>query len=225
MPMRRWLVELWPTRLWPARRLPVGLFLKQALALLLRLRPPLPPWLRRVGWRRLTAVALLAGIVHICATLAAPMLSSGHAYLLLRDKLPVNRMVVLPAQAPGRQILPYLPPHMLYAVCRYDLSGGPVAVTATVADAGWALSLHGMRSDNFYVLPGQPLRRTEVSLLVIPGGVDTAPIAKREGSSETPVVSPTAEGLIVLRAPLRGLAWSAETEAALRGATCTQVKR
>ena len=103
--------------------------------------------------------------------------------------------------------------------------GGPVAVTATVADAGWALSLHGVRGGNFYVLPGQPLRRTEVSLLVIPGGVDTAPIAKREGSSETPVASPTAEGLIVLRAPLRGLAWRAETEATLQGATCTQVKR
>jgi uncharacterized membrane protein len=225
MPMRRWLIELWPMRLRPAQQLPVKLFLKRSLALLSRLRPPLPGWLRRVGWRRLTAVALLAGIVHICATLAAPQLSSRHAYLLLRDKLPVNRMVVLPQQAPGRQILPYLPPHMLYAVCRYDLTGGPIAVTATVADAGWALSLHGARGDNFYVLPGQPLRRTEVSLLVIPGGADTAPIAKRETSSETPLVSPTPEGLIVLRAPIRGLAWGAETEATLQGATCTQVKR
>lgn len=223
--MRRSLIELWPRRVRPARQLPVRLFLKQALALLKRLRLPLPGWLRRVGWRRLTAVALLAGIVHICATLAAPMLSSGHAYLVLRDKLPVNSMVVLPPQAPGRQILPYLLPHMLYAVCRYDLTGGPVAVTATVADAGWALSLHGVRGDNFYVLPGQPLRRTEVSLMVIPGGPDTAPIAKREDSPETPVVSSTTEGLIVLRAPIRGLAWSAETEATLQRATCTQAKR
>ena len=224
--MRRWPIELWPMRLRPARRLPVKLFLKQAQALLLRLRLPLPGWLRKVGWRRLTAVALLAGIVHICATLAAPILSSRHAYLLLRDKLPANRMVVLPPQAPGRQILPYLPSHTLYAVCRYDLTGGPVAVTATVADAGWALSLHGVRGDNFYVLPGQPLRRTGVSLLVIPGGgADTGPIAKRESSSETPVVSPTTEGLIVLRAPIRGLAWGAETEATLQGAACTQVKR
>lgn len=212
-------------RLRPARQLPVKLFMKQAQALLTRLRLPLPGWLRRVGWRRLTAVALLAGIVHICATLAAPVLSSGHAYLLLRDKLPVNRMVVLPPQAPGRQLLPYLLPHTLYAFCRYDVNGGPVVVTATVADAGWALSLHGARGDNFYVLPGQALRRTEVSLLLIPGGGEAEPIAKRESSSETPVVTPTPEGLIVLRAPLRGLAWTAETEATLQRATCTQVKR
>jgi uncharacterized membrane protein len=220
MPMKRWLA-----RLRPARRLPVKLFLKQALALLRRLRPPLPGWLRRVGWRRLAGVALLAGIVHICATLATPMLSSGHAYLLLRDKLPANRMLVLPPQAPGRQILPYLPPHMLYAVCRYDLAGGPVAVTATVADAGWALSLHAAHGENFYVLPGQPLRRTDVSLLVIPAGPDAALVPKRESTSGTPIVSPTREGLIVLRAPLRGLAWGAETEATLQQAACTQVKQ
>jgi uncharacterized membrane protein len=103
-------------------------------------------------------------------------------------------------------------------------SGGPVAVTATVADAGWALSLHAARGGNFYVLPGQPLRRTEVSLLVIPSGPDAALVPKRESASDTPIVSPTREGLIVLRAPLRGLAWAAQTEATLQRATCTQVK-
>jgi uncharacterized membrane protein len=206
-------------------QLPVKPFLKQALALLLRLRPPLPGWLRRTGWRRLAGVVLLAGIVHICATLAAPMLTTGHAHLLLRDKLPANRMVVLPLQAPGRQILPYLPPQMLYAICRYDLADGPVALTATVADAGWALSLHAEHGENFYVLPGQSLRRTDVSLLVVRGGPEGALDIKRESSTETPVVSPTRVGLIVLRAPLRGLAWGAQTEAILQRASCTQVKR
>jgi uncharacterized membrane protein len=213
---------MWPWRAWQPSVKPL---LERALALLRRLRLPRPRWLRRLGWRRLTGVALLAGIIHICATLAVPMLSSRHAYLQLRDQLPANRMLVLPPQAPGRQILPYLPPHMLYAVCRYDLSGGPVAVTATVADAGWALSLHAARGENFYVLPGVPLRRTDVSLLVIPRGSDAALLPARESPSDTAVVSPTPEGLIVLRAPLRGLAWSAETEAMLRQASCTQLKR
>jgi len=223
MPMKRWPIELWPARLPRVQQLPVRLWLKQAQALLNRLRLPLPHWLRRLGWRRITAVVLLAGIVHICATLAAPLLSSRPAYLLVRDKLPANRMVVLPPQNPGNQLLPYVSPHMLYAVCRYDLSGGPVIVTATVADAGWALSLHAAQGDNFYVMPGQPLRRTDVSLLVIPSGPEGALIQKRD-TAETPIVSPTSEGLIVLRAPLRGLAWSAEAEAVLQRATCTQVR-
>jgi uncharacterized membrane protein len=222
--MRRWLAQLWPARPWPAWLPRAKLLAKQALALLLRLRVPIPGWLRGLGWRRLAGVVLLAGIVHICATLAVPTLSTRHAYLRLRDRLPANRMVVLPQQAPGRQILPWLPPHTLYAVCRYDLSGGPVAVNATVADAGWALTLHAVQGENFYVLPGQPLRRTEVSLLVVPRTPDSVSPSWRESPSDTSVISPTTEGLIVLRAPLRGLAWTAETEAMLQRATCTPLK-
>lgn len=199
--------------------------LQQLLALLARLRLPLPGWLRSVGWRVLLAGVLLGGIVHVCATLATPSLSSGHAYQLLHEKLPLNRMLVLPPQAPGRQLLPYLPPDMLYAMCRYDLSNGPVAVTAVVADAGWALSLHTPHGANFYVLPGQPLRRTEVSLLLVPSGPDPSPGPRRDGQTDTPITSPTLQGLVVLRGPLRGLAWAAEAEATLRRASCTTARR
>jgi uncharacterized membrane protein len=204
---------------------PIERPLRQLFALLLSLRLPVPGWLRGVGWRMVVGAALLGGIVHICATFAAPLLSSGHAFQQLRETLPLHSMVVLPPQATGRQSLPYLAPDTVYAMCRYDLSGGPVAVTAVVADAGWALSLHAPRGANFYVLPGQPLRRTEVSLLVVPGGPDATPPPRRESPTETHITSPEVEGLIVVRAPLRGLAWSAETEATVRQETCKQVKQ
>lgn len=208
----------------PKQLLPLLMLLLTQLS---RLRLLLPGWLRR-RWRMVVASVLLVGIVHICATLAAPsapVLSARHAYHLLREKLPLNRMVILPLQGPGRQLLPYLPPDMLYAMCRYDLSGGPVAVTAAVADAGWALSLHNPQGGNFYVLPGQQLRRTEVSFLLVPSGADAALVPRRESPTDTNIASRTLEGLIVVRAPLRGLAWAAETEATLRRATCTQVKQ
>jgi uncharacterized membrane protein len=171
------------------------------------------------------AAVLLGGIVHICGTLAAPVLGTGHAYQRLREKLPLNRMVVLPLQAPGRQILPYLPPDMLYAMCRYDLRNGPVAVIAPVLGPGWALSLHTPQGANFYVLPGQALRRTDVSFLVVPSGPDAPPVSRRESAIESQVASPTVEGLIVLRGALRGIAWAAETEAALQRATCRPLKQ
>ena len=150
-------------------------------------------------------------------------MTAGQAYLTLAKKLPVNRMLVLPLQAPGRQILPFLPADMLYAVCRYDLSGGAVAVKASVLDAGWALSLHTPHGTNFYVLPGLPQRRTDVAFLVVPTG-ESQPIPRRESAADTQIASPSTEGLIMLRAPLRGLAWAAETEAVLQRATCTPVK-
>lgn len=188
-------------------------------------RPRLPRWMREVGWRTFAAGILLAGIVHICATFAVPVFGSGHAYRQLSAVLPLNRMTVLPAPAPGRQILPYLPPDTVYAMCRYELTGGPVSVTAAVSGPGWVLSLHTPVGDNFYVLPGQQMRREEVSFLLVPSTTGAAQANRYAGPADTQVASPTAEGLIVLRAPVTGTARLAETEAALRRSSCTQVKR
>jgi uncharacterized membrane protein len=188
-----------------------------------QIRSRLPRWMREVGWRTLAGGALLGGIVHICATFAAPVLGSGHAYRQLSAALPLNRMTLLPPPAPGRQPLPYLLPDMIYAMCRYELTGGPVSVTAAVSGPGWVLSLHTPEGDNFYVLPGQQMRRDEVSFLLVP----STPVQtnRHAGPSDTQVASPTPEGLIVVRAPVTGTARLAEAEAVLRRSSCTQVKR
>ena len=179
---------------------------------------------------RLTATGrhrvLVAGIVHIGATLAAPVFGSGNAFQKMRDVLPLNTMIVLPPSAPGRQLLPFMQPDALYAMCRYELTGGPVSVTAAVADSGWVLSLHTPRGDNFYVMPRQLLRRNEVSFLVVPSGHgEHGRAPKVANPTDTQVASPSVEGLIVVRAPLKGVAWQAATETALRRSSCTQVKR
>ncbi|HEY7549055.1 MAG TPA: DUF1254 domain-containing protein [Hyphomicrobiaceae bacterium] len=191
----------------------------------------LPEWplaaatVRWLSWRTVAAAVLLGGIVHIGATFFAALSATGEAYRQLAEKLPVNTMTVLPLQAPGRQILPFLPPDALYAMCRYDLSGGPLAVSATVLAAGWALSVHTPEGSNFYVLPGQRQRRTEVSFLLVPSEPDGLPVPRRAGATESQIASPTVEGLVVLRAPLRGLAWTAETEAVLQRASCKPAPR
>src|SRR5262245_4525802 len=178
-----------------------------------------------ISWRTMAAAVLLGGIVHICATFASSLSATGQAYRLLAERLPTNGMVVLPLQAPGRQILPFLPPDMLYAMCRYDLSDGPVAVTASVLDAGWALSVHTPDGRNLYVLPGLPRRRTNVSFVIVPSAPDTTSVPRRDSAADTQIASPAIEGVVILRAPLRGLAWTAETEAALQTAACTPVKQ
>lgn len=197
-----------------------------------KFEPRLPGWVRQLDWRILLGAALLGGVLHICATFAAPALAnlgwlgSGTAFQQLHGSLPLNSMVVLPPPAPGRQILPFLPPDALYAMCRYELTGGPIAVTAAVAARGGVVSLHTPQGDNFYVLPGQQLRHAEVSFLLVPSGTPDATLARQSASeTDTQVVSPALEGLIVVRAPLAGIAWQAETEALLRRSSCTQVKR
>jgi uncharacterized membrane protein len=190
--------------------------------------PKLPKWLSEVGWRTLIGAVLLGGIIHITATIAVPFVSSGPAFARLRETLPPNRMVFLPPPAPGNQPLPFLAPDALYAMCRYDVSVDSLMVTAAMPQAGWTLSLHTPQGDNFYVMPSQEMRRTEASLLVVPAAErlgEFVAVPRSVGAQGTQVASPSWEGLVVIRAPLKGLSWRAETEAALRRATCMPVKR
>ena len=190
--------------------------------------PKLPKWLSEVSWRTVIGAVLLGGIIHITATMAVPLVSSGHALARLRDTLPANRMVLLPPPAPGKQPLPFLAPDALYAMCRYDITVDSLIVTAAMAQAGWTLSLHTPQGDNFFVMPAQETRRGDVSLTVVPSAErlgEFVATPRRVSAQETLVASPSWEGLVVVRAPLRGLAWRAETEALLRRATCTPVKR
>ena len=190
--------------------------------------PKLPKWLSEVGWRTVIGAALLGGIIHIVATLAVPFVASSTAFARLRDTLPANRMVILPPPVPGKQPLPFLTPDALYAMCRYDISVDSLAVTAAMAHAGWTLSMHTPQGDNFYVMPAQQLRGGDVSLLLVPGAdrlSEFASAPRRISASESYIPSPSWEGLVIVRAPLKGLAWRAEAEALLRRASCTAVKR
>jgi uncharacterized membrane protein len=190
--------------------------------------PELPKWLSEVGWRTLIGAVLLGGVLHILAILAVPFVTSSTAFAKLREALPINRMVIMAPPTPGKQAIPFLTPDALYAMCRFDLSVDSLAVTAAMADAGWTLSMHTPQGDNFYVMPAQQLRRGDVSLLVVPAAERLSEFAttpRRTSASESQIPSPSSEGLVILRAPLKGLAWRAEAETMLRRASCTPVKR
>jgi uncharacterized membrane protein len=185
-----------------------------------------PSWLRKIHWRTAIGALLLAGIVHVTATLAVPLLGPGMAYQKLRELLPANTMVVVPPLRPGKQLLPFLMPDAYYGICRYSLADGPITVTAPLTDLGWTLSLHTPHGDNFYVIPGQQQRTTDLSLVVVPaaeksGDLIPAVTRRAPAASEDQIASPSEEGLIIIRAPLKGLAWKGEAEAALARAKCT----
>ena len=193
-----------------------------------RITPRLPKWLSEVGWRTVIGAVLLAGIIHIAATLAIPMLGGGNAFARLHDSLPANRMVVLAPPAPGKEPLPFLTPDALYAVCRFDISVDSLSVSAALAHVGWTLSLHTPQGDNFYAMPAQQMRRSEVGLVVVPGAerlLEFRTTPRRVSAQETHIPSPSLQGLVIVRAPLKGLAWRAETEAVLSRASCAPLKR
>lgn len=177
-----------------------------------------------LNWHVIAVALVCAGIVHIAATLLVPHLATGGAVQRLLTDLPVNKMLVLPPPTAERQSLPFMNPDTRLAVCRFDVSGGPVAISALLPDKGWSLGLYTPDGDNFYAVPAQDLRRAEVTFTLVPQSEQ--PSAGFLGFGRTPtteasrITVPQREGLVVVRASLRGQSYKRELEAQLARASC-----
>lgn len=184
-------------------------------------------WPTRFAYTLLTAT-VAGGILHILVVFAVPTLGWGSAFSRLAADLPLNKMVILPASAPGRSVLPFLAPDMRYAMCRYEVIGGPVKVTATLPEVGWSLAVYTPQGDNFYAAPAHETRRTDLAFTLLPASdrlINLTPGQRRADVDIGSVTSPSREGLIVLRAPVKGESYLATLEPFLRGASCEPVGR
>jgi len=186
----------------------------------------IPKSLRNANWQLILAAPVAAGILHICATFAAPYLTAASAYSRLAPGLPVNRMQLLPVAAAGAEPLPFASPDARYAMCRFNTSTGPVDVSATLPpDLGWTLTVVTPEGDNIYATASVPSRPTPVSLVLVPSedaflGVTME--ARGIANSATPPTAVAAtRGIIVVRGPDKGFAYQNQVETMLRDAKCT----
>ena len=185
----------------------------------------LPGWVHRLSWQTAVVAAVSGGIIHICATLAMPRFAAASGVQRLSANLPVNRMQVLPPATAERQHLPYHGPDVRLAVCRYDVADGPVTVSAVLPDKGWSLAIYSMQGDNFYIVPAQDYRRSEVSFQLIPQSerfLGVFNLTRGVETSASQITVPEPRGLIVVRGPMRGRTYHSETEAYLQRAFCGQ---
>ena len=181
-------------------------------------------WLNLVSWQVLAGAILIGGIIHIVAVLAVPYVAAD-VPLRRFAELPVNRMVVLPPTSPTAQPVPFMAPDVRAAVCRFDVSQGPVLVSAVLARPGWTVSLYSQQGDNVYVVPAQEAQASEVNLVVLPPAermLDIAPQVRSPSAETSSVTGPSVEGLVIVRAPVPGIAWERDIEAILRRASCRQ---
>ncbi len=182
--------------------------------------------LKSTNWQLILAAPVAAGILHICATLAAPYLTAASAYSRLAPGLPVNRMQLLNASAPGAEPLPFLSPDARYAMCRFDTSGGPVAVSTTLPpDIGWTLTVMSPQGDNIYAAASVSARPTPIQLALVPSEeafLGITPEARGIArDAQQPTVVAATRGIIVVRGPDKGFSYQRHVEAVLKDARCT----
>ena len=161
-------------------------------------------------WRLLSASLVAAAIVHILLTLSSAQFAEATSYQVLSKDLPVNQATFGKPVTAATQPLPFFSPDALYSFCRYDASTTRIRVSAILPDVGWSLSLHTPKGENFYFVPGNGRRSTDIDLVLVPPGDVFAHgniEVNRSNKSIPQIKLPHVRGLVILRAPVKGLAY------------------
>src|ERR1044072_4312530 len=96
------------------------------------------------------AGVLLGGIVHLVAVLALPRIATQDAYSRLTPMTKLNTVTQLAAAEPRHAPMPFMDPAFAVAICRYDLSGGPIKLTVPVSQAYTSVSFYTRNESAYY---------------------------------------------------------------------------
>lgn len=173
-----------------------------------------------------TIVAGILGavIVHVVTILLLPVYAGPPAWV---EELAGSGegMKVMPPALPGQEALPMADPAMAYATCVFDLSGGPVRLTALLPDDFWSLSVLDRDGRILYSLNDRSAGRSPVDLLLV-RSIDLPALRSEppEPIDQAAVIDlPVDRGLVLMRAFVSGPSARPLVEAALAGARCTSL--
>jgi len=161
---------------------------------------------------------LLGGIVHLATVIILPRTATQDAYARLTPIAPVNTVVALPAPTPEKAVMPFMDPAFASAVCRYDLSQGPLKLTVPVSPGYTSVSFYTRYDVAYYAINDRAAGRRIIELdLMTTAQHDQVPEDEEITAADRLIVeSPTLTGLIAIRAlaPEPGLMRVAESTVA-----------
>jgi uncharacterized membrane protein len=166
--------------------------------------------------------ALLGGIVHLATILVLPRMATLDAYSRLATIAPVNSVAPVPAPLPENSIMPMMDPAFAAAVCRYDLTAGPLKLTVPVSATYTSVSFYARNGISYYAINDRAAGRRVFELdLMTPEQRSELPQDEEVTAADRLIVeSPSPTGVIVIRAlaPQPGLMPAARN--ALAAAQC-----
>jgi uncharacterized membrane protein len=146
--------------------------------------------------------ALLGGIVHLVTVLVLPRTATQDAYSRLAPIAPVNTVAAVPQPTAQSELMPYMDPAFATAVCRYDLTQGPLKLTAPVSPAYTSVSFYTRHGVAYYAINDRAAGRRVIELdLMTSAQRGELPEDEEVTAADRLIVeSPTTTGLIMLRA-------------------------
>jgi uncharacterized membrane protein len=145
---------------------------------------------------------LLGGIVHLATVIILPRTATQDAYARLTPIAPVNTVVALPAPTPEKAVMPFMDPAFASAVCRYDLSQGPLKLTVPVSPGYTSVSFYTRYDVAYYAINDRAAGRRIIELdLMTTAQHDQVPEDEEVTAADRLIVeSPTLTGLVAIRA-------------------------
>ena len=170
----------------------------------------------------LLAGLLLGGLVHLVSVLALPRIASQDAYSRLERITPVNAVKALPLADPNNAPIPFMDPAFATAICRYDLSSGPIKLAVPVSQAYTSVSFYTDGDVAYYAINDRSAGRKVIELDLMTEAQHTALPEDEEITAADRLIvdSPTSTGLIVLKALAADTGLMAQAQASLAAATC-----
>ena len=170
----------------------------------------------------LLAGVLLGGVVHLVAVLALPATATQDAYSRLLPLTKINTVAEMPEPTPENEIMPFLDPAITTAICRYDLSSGPIKLSLPVSPAYTSVSFYTRRGVAYYAINDRAAgrRKIELQLMTAEQRADLPEDEEVTAADRLIVESPGTEGLILMKALAAEPGLLPAARAVLAGATC-----
>jgi uncharacterized membrane protein len=168
------------------------------------------------------AGVLLGLIVHLVAVLALPRIATQDAYSRLTPLTKLNAVTQFPVADPTNAPMPFMDPAFALAICRYDLSGGPIKLTVPVSQAYTSVSFYTRNEVAYYAINDRSAGRRVIELdLMTEAQHAELPEEEDVTSADRLIIdSPSETGLIVMKAlaPEPGL--MPQAQASLAASRC-----
>ncbi|MDR3464665.1 MAG: DUF1254 domain-containing protein [Xanthobacteraceae bacterium] len=165
---------------------------------------------------------VMGGIVHLVSVLSLPRIASLDAYSRLAPLTPVNTVTALPAASPTNNRIPLMDPAFAVAVCRYDLSNGPIKLVVPVSQAYTSVSFYTRSDIAYYAINDRSAGRKVIELdLMTEAQHAEVPEDEEVTAADRLIIdSPGNRGLIVLKALAAEPGLMPQAQASLATATC-----
>src|SRR6202043_2112301 len=148
------------------------------------------------------AGVLLGAIVHLVSVLALPRIATQDAYSRLTPLTKLNAVTALPLADPNSAPMPFMDPAFAIAICRYDLSTGPIKLAVPVSQAYTSVSFYTRSDVAYYAINDRSAGRRVIELDLMTAA-QRAELPENEditAADRLIVTSPTTTALIVIRA-------------------------